>query len=155
MCFITIQSTNAANIAVHPGDSIQNAVNKAINGDTIIVYDNQSKGYTYLESVTINKKINIKSSGNVTIQAKNVSSSVFTISKQGSGSSIQNFILTKTSYAIVVSANNCLISGNKISLASLVGIQFYGNINNTKITNNNLTGLIQPKETESALNQEM
>ena len=84
MCLISLQSINAATITVHPGGSIQSAVNHAANGDTIIVYDNNKHPYTYKQSVVINKKINIRSSGKVTIQAKNSKSSVFTVNKGGS-----------------------------------------------------------------------
>ena len=71
MCLISLQSINAATITVHPGGSIQSAVNHAANGDTIIVYDNNKHPYTYKESIVVNKKLTIKSSGKVTIKAKN------------------------------------------------------------------------------------
>ena len=139
---ISLQSISAANIAVHPGESIQNAVDQASNGDNITVYDNNKNPYTYKESITINKKINIKSSGKVTIQAKNSSSSVFTVNGKGTGSSIQNFILSQSNYCIIINnANNCIISNNNIMAASLVGIQFYGNMSNSKVSGNNITGV--------------
>ena len=140
MCLISLQSINAATITVHPGGSIQSAVNHAANGDTIIVYDNNKHPYIYKESVVINKKINIRSSGKVTIQAKNSKSSVFTVNKGGAGSSIKNFIMSKSNYAILVqNAGNTIISGNKIS-ASLVGVQYTGNIQNSIILKNSITG---------------
>ena len=43
LCLISLQSINAADIKVHPGDSIQSAINKASSGDTVIVYDNNQK----------------------------------------------------------------------------------------------------------------
>ena len=141
MCLISLQSTNAATIAVHPGSSIQSAVNHAANGDTIVVYANGTKAYTYKESVTINKKINLKSSGKVTIQAKNSASSVIRVNSGGSGSTIKNFIFTKSNYCVFVNnAANTIISGNTITAASLVGIQLNGNIKNSKILNNKITG---------------
>ena len=140
MCLISLQSINAATITVHPGGSIQSAVNHAANGDTIIVYDNNKHPYTYKESIVVNKKLTIKSSGKVTIQAKNSHSSVFTVNQGGAGSSIKNFALSKTNYAILVkNAGNTFISGNKIS-ASLVGVQYTGNIQNSQILKNRLTG---------------
>ncbi len=142
MLLFSIQSISAATIAVHPGDSIQNTVNNAADGDNITVYDNNQNPYTYKESISINKKINIKASGNVTIEAKNTSSAVFTVNSNGAGSSIQNFILTKSSYCIMINnANSCKISNNVISGASLVGIQFYGNMYNSVVTGNRITGL--------------
>jgi len=142
MCLISMQSINAATITVNPGGSIQSAVNHATNGDTIVVNANGTKAYTYKESVNINKKINIISKGKVTIQAKNSGSSVFTVNSGGSGSTIKNFILTKSNYCIYVNnAVNTIISGNTIIGASLVGIQFNGNIKNSKILNNYITGL--------------
>ena len=37
LCLISLQSIDAATISVHPGGSIQKAVNHASNGDTIVV----------------------------------------------------------------------------------------------------------------------
>jgi len=141
ICLISLQSIYASNIKVHPGESIQSAINKASNGDNVIVYDNNKKAYTYKESVVINKKIHLKASGKVTIEAKNRVSYVISVSKGGSGSIIQDFKLTKSSYCIVIrNAKNCKIYGNRISSASLVGIQFYGNIDRTRIIGNSITG---------------
>lgn len=141
MLIFSIQSISAANIAVHPGESIQNAVNGANDGDNITVYDNNNP-YTYKESITLNKKITIKASGNVTIEAKNSSSAVFTVNSAASGSTIQNFIMTKTDYCIMINnANSCTIANNIISRTSLVGIQFYGNVYNSKVTGNTITGV--------------
>ncbi|MTK63632.1 MAG: DUF11 domain-containing protein, partial [Methanobacterium sp.] len=142
MCLFSLQSIGAANVTVHPGDSIQSAINSASDGDNIVVYDNNSKGYTYKESLTLNKKVNIKSSGNVTVEAKNTSSAVFIVNSGGSGSSIQNFIMTKSNYCIMINnANSCTIANNVISGASLVGIQFYGNVYNSRVINNTIIGV--------------
>ncbi len=141
MCLISLQSINAATINVHPGGSIQSAVNHAHSGDTIVVYDNNKNPYTYKQSVVVNKKVNIISNGKVTIQARTSGSSVFTITKGGSGSSIKNFALTKSNYCILVKgAVNTIISGNRISSASLVGIQYTGTIKNSKTLNNRIIG---------------
>lgn len=141
MFIFSVQSVSSANISVNPGDSIQSAVNGASNGDTVVVYGNNKTTYTYQESVNINKKINIKSGGKVVIEAKNTDSAVFTVNSGGSGSSIQNFDMTKSNYCIVINnAQNCLISGNNIIGASLVGIQFYGNISNSKLLYNQISG---------------
>lgn len=146
ICFFSLQSTNAATITVNPGQSIQSAVNHASSGDTIIVNDNKNQSYTYKESVTINKKINIIANGTVTIDAKNTNSAALTVYPDGSGTSIENFNVAKTNYAIVIdNAQNCIIEHNAISGASLVGIQFYGNIDNSKVYYNNITGL-NPKQ---------
>ncbi len=146
ICLFSLQSTNAATITVNPGQSIQSAVNQASNGDTIIVNDNNNQSYTYKESVTINKKINIIANGNVTIDAQNTNSAALTVYPDGSGTSIKNFNLAKTNYAIVIdNAQNCIIEHNSISGASLVGIQFYGNIANSNVYYNNITGL-NPKQ---------
>lgn len=141
MSIFCVQSVSAASISVHPGDNIQSAIDQASNGDTVVVYGNNKSSYTYKESVCINKKINIKSNGNVIIEAKNTSSAAFTVNSGGSGSSIQNFDLTKTNYCIVINnAPNCIISGNNIIGASLVGIQFYGDMSNSKVLYNKITG---------------
>ncbi len=142
MLLFSIQTISAANITVHPGESIQNAVNGASDGDSITVYDNNNKSYSYNESVSINKKISIKASGNVTIKSKDSSSAVFVVNSGGSGSSIQNFALTNSSYCIMINnANSCTIKNNVISGASLVGIQFYGNVYNSQVIGNTITGV--------------
>ena len=97
------------------------------------------------ESLVINKKINLTSNGNVTIQAKNSYSSVVNICKTGFGSSIQNFKLTNTNYCIIINANNCTVSNNIINSASLVGIQFYGDISHAKVIGNRIVGLSSAK----------
>ncbi|ADZ09085.1 parallel beta-helix repeat [Methanobacterium lacus] len=141
-CFTFIQSTEAANVTVLPGQSIQTAVNNAASGDNINVYDDNNNPYTYKESIAVNKKVNIKAHGNVNVEAINPNSAVFTVNPKGAGTSIQNFTLSKSSYCIVINnANNCIISGNKINEASLVGIQFYGPMNNSKVIGNIITGV--------------
>jgi hypothetical protein len=141
LCLISLQSVDAADITVNPGHSIQSAVDQASNGDTIIVNDDNNNPYTYKESIVINKKLNMKANGKVTIEAENSDSSVFLVCSGGSGSTIQNFRLTKSSYAVVVSrAKNCIIAHNSIVDASLVGIQFYGDMSGTKIYSNGITG---------------
>ena len=142
ICFFSLQSTSAANITVNPGQSIQSAVNHASSGDTIIVNDNHNQSYTYNESVIINKKLNIIANGKVSIDAKNSNSAALTVYSGGSGTSIENFKVAKTNYAIVIcDAQNCLIEHNSISGVSLVGIQFYGDITNSRVYYNNITGL--------------
>ncbi|UTB33141.1 MAG: right-handed parallel beta-helix repeat-containing protein [Methanobacterium sp. ERen5] len=127
---------------MHPGQSIQAAVNSAAAGDNINVYDDNNNPWTYKESVVVNKKVNIKAQGSVNIEAINTSSAVFTVNPNGAGTSIQNFNLSRSSYCIMINnANNCLISGNKISDVSLVGIQFYGPMNNSRVIGNTITGI--------------
>ena len=138
---ISVSSSSAASVTVNPGSSIQNAVNQANSGDTIIINDNKKQPYTYKESITLNKKLNIVSNGSVTIKAKNTNSAVFTINPTAAGSSIKNFKLTDTNYCIMVNrASYCTISGNTIT-ASLVGIQFYGDIKKSQVLNNKISGV--------------
>jgi parallel beta-helix repeat protein len=137
---VSINSISAANVTVNPGNSIQSAVNNANAGDTVIINDNNKQAYTYKESITITKKLNIVSNGSVTIKAKNTNSAVFTINPTAAGSSIKNFKLSDTNYCIMVNkASYCTISGNAIT-ASLVGIQFYGDITRSQVLNNKISG---------------
>lgn len=141
LCLITINSISAVNVTVNPGSSIQNAVDNANSGDTIIVNDNNKQPYTYKESITLNKKLNIISNGSVTISAKDTNSAVFTINGNAAGSSIKYFKLTDTNYCIMVNrASYCTISGNTIT-ASLVGIQFYGDMKKSQVINNKIFGV--------------
>lgn len=141
-CITSVQFSEASNVTVNPGQSIQNAVNTASEGDNINVYDDNNNLWTYKESIVVNKKVNIKAHGNVNIEAINPNSAVFTVNPTGSGTSIQNFNLSRSSYCIMINhANNCTISGNKINEVSLVGIQFYGPMNNSKVIGNTITGV--------------
>lgn len=141
LCIISINSIDAASVTVTPGHSIQNAVNSAHTGDTVVVTDNNNKAYTYKESVYITKKLNIVSKGSVTIKAKSTKDAVFTINPAAAGSSIKDFKLSSSSYCVVVNgASGCTIYGNYISSASLVGIQFYGDITKSKVLNNKISG---------------
>ncbi|NYB51585.1 MAG: right-handed parallel beta-helix repeat-containing protein [Methanobacteriaceae archaeon] len=117
MIISIIGTVSAANLTVSPGGSIQAAVNNASSGDIIIVSDNNGSAYTYTENVIINKKVQLqaKVGGNITIQALNSSKSVFTINSDGSGSTIQGFIIKTTNNAYSISltnANNCNIINN-------------------------------------------
>lgn len=144
-------AVSAANWTVNPGNSIQLVINNASSNDTILVNNNNGNAYTYQENIVVNKKLNITavSGGNVTISALNPSLPVITINNDGSGSTIQNFIITGSSgyensgIYIDCSSNN-IISGNIITNNSDSGIFInYGsnnNISSNKITNNGLTG---------------
>ena len=69
-------TATATDIHIHPGNSIQNAIDNASDGDTIFVYSGE-----YIENVYIKKELNIISqSGNpddTIIRAANPSTHVF------------------------------------------------------------------------------
>ncbi|MBI5460142.1 right-handed parallel beta-helix repeat-containing protein [Methanobacterium sp.] len=124
--------------------TIQGAVNNplTVNGDIILV----SNG-TYLENVVINKNLTMISEGNVTVQASNPSSSVFTVNNCG-GVMIYGFTLigaTNSSAVYLNAVNNCqilsnTITGNGVQLVNVTSAFGYGiflnSANNCTISGN-------------------
>jgi parallel beta-helix repeat protein len=107
----------AADIFVHSGNSIQNAVNNSVTGDVIIV-----KPGTYTENVIVNKEgLTIKSESgnpeNTLIKARN--SGAHVLSLQASNIIITGFKIngaTRSGYAGIgiSSCSNCKIENNKL-----------------------------------------
>lgn len=93
----------ANNFYVENGESIQNAINNASNGDTICVH-----GYHH-ENITVNKSINI-------IGIKNESIIDGFIEISGSNVSIINI----TTNRIIMEGRNCTIKGNEISRGEIL-----------------------------------
>ncbi|NYB52465.1 MAG: right-handed parallel beta-helix repeat-containing protein, partial [Methanobacteriaceae archaeon] len=147
--------------------TIQGAVSDplTVDGDVIFVTNG-----TYVENIVINKNLTIVSEGNVTVQASNISSPVFTVNNC-SDSMIYGFKITgaTNSSAIYLNrANNCYILDNTITgnglsstgdfgygifLNSTTNCTVSGNIlqgnlggidleysNNTLLSGNNITG---------------
>ncbi len=107
--------------------AIQDAINdnSTLNGDVIQIYSG-----TYVETVTLNKKLTIVpfSGNNVTIQAADPTHIVFTITDSGSGSIIRELILNGS---ISLQANNCQICSNTIIGNGTSGISASNTFNNT------------------------
>ena len=126
---------------VSAGSSIQTVINSASENDTIIVNDNNGTAYNYTENVVINKKINLQAASDlVTIHALNSSKPILTINSMGSGTTIQDFIITGATNSSAIylnSANNCLITGNDLK-GNYNGIQLYKSSNNI-ITDNTIS----------------
>ena len=97
-------------ITVHEGDSIQDAIDSADAGSTIIV-----EGGTYSEDVIVSKELSIIGQ-NAVLKSD------------------------KKAFNILPSANNTLISGFTISLSDENGTGIYVNASGCKITQNTITG---------------
>ena len=80
-----------ATIDVYPGQKIQDAVNSASAGDTIILHAG-----TYTENIEVKKQLTMQAqaSGQVTVTAKHGGTPCIIIKKDGSRSTIQGFILS-------------------------------------------------------------
>lgn len=92
--------------------SIQAAIDDpaTLDGDNIKVANG-----TYTENVIVNKKVNILAYGLPTVTAADNSKPVFTITKNGSGSSITGFNITGGWSGIsMISAQSCTITYNTI-----------------------------------------
>jgi parallel beta-helix repeat protein len=92
-CLVFCGASSAATISVHPGDSIQSAVDNANIGDYINVYDSQGTSYTYNENIVVNKdNITLSANGDVTVNATDPSKPVFDV--QSNYVTIQGFKIT-------------------------------------------------------------
>jgi len=145
----SINNVSAAEWNVTPGGSIQNTINGASANDTINVFDNASNPYTYKENLIINKTLEIKANGNVTVQSLNASQPVIVIDSGGSGSTITGLTITDTSGSSLIAlngANNCNIIGDIItSNNNENGIEVLSSNNNIISGNsvtNNANGII-------------
>ncbi len=80
---------------VYPEESIQNAINIASDGGTIIVHGDNGSSWTYIENLVINHPLTIISAddGAVIIEAANVGQPVVFINNGGSGSIVDGFII--------------------------------------------------------------
>lgn len=113
-------------------ETIQAAIgsNSTINGDII----NLKEG-TYTENVVLNKKVTLKplTEDNVTLNALNKDRSIFVINIGGSGSVIQDLIISTDSELSCIlfnSTSNCTIRGN-VLMENKFGILLYNSTNNT------------------------
>lgn len=134
-------AVSAAEWNVSVGESIQSAVNSASENDIIIVNDDNGTSYTYNENVVINKKVSLQAASNlVTVQALNSSKPVITVNSLGSGSLIQDFILTgatNSSGIFLSGTSNCNVNGNNFTW-NYHGVHLVNSNNNT-IQNNTAT----------------
>ncbi|MGB9937103.1 MAG: NosD domain-containing protein [Methanobacterium sp.] len=84
---------------VYPGESIQNALNQAYEGQWVVVHGHRFTPATYNENISINKMVILKSSWNdiVIINASNPNNPVITLTDASTGSIIQGFVITGSS----------------------------------------------------------
>ncbi|MBI5679460.1 MAG: right-handed parallel beta-helix repeat-containing protein [Methanobacterium sp.] len=118
---------------VYTSTTIQDAVNHAIDGDTIEVDPG-----TYNENILVNKRLTIFPTG-----AGTATVTSFMITTPGSDSIIQGFTINNpTGIGVDInSADNCQILRNTIS-GSLIAVQISGN--NNYIHDNTLNGVTDP-----------
>lgn len=131
---VPISETGAAeNIYVSPGESIQDAVDKASPGDTILV-----KPGEYNESIQINQDnltiiSDSKNPYDTVITGKNAESNVFKV--VASNVTISGFSITDSKCGIYLNdAQNCIVSNNILS-GNSIGICLFKSDNNT-LSNN-------------------
>ena len=125
--------------ANHKWNTIQEGVDDANDGDTIIVYPS-----TYTENVDVGKSVTIESEGGaeVTIvQAADSNNSVFRVSADDV--TISGFTVKGAGFGVCLSgADHCIISDNKVSNRN--GISLYDSSNNELSSNtasNNYFGI--------------
>ncbi len=130
-----LASVSAARTIYVPDDyaSIQQAVDSASDGDTIVVRDG-----TYYESITVSRQLTIKSEkGPENCIVNGTGSTVFTL--KADGIRIEGFTITGGGEGIFLEySNNNSISNNNISSNNWRGIYLYES-NNNSISNNNIS----------------
>ncbi|MBI5679446.1 MAG: right-handed parallel beta-helix repeat-containing protein [Methanobacterium sp.] len=119
-------AVSAVDINVLPGQTINDAVDAATDGDNIFVYDQAGSPYTYTENVVVNKpNLNIAAKGSVTVTPSDNTKPVFEIASSGAGSSITGFTLTgitsneydsygRPNSHVFIDSDNCKVKGNTV-----------------------------------------
>ncbi|MFA0832412.1 MAG: right-handed parallel beta-helix repeat-containing protein, partial [Methanobacterium formicicum] len=137
---------------VFPGDSIQDAIDSASDGDNIIVHDNYGLPYIYNEYLTIHTSLRIKADGNITIQTSGNLQPLLTIPTGGNSSTIQGFTLNGQNNVLIVNItdsitttfNNMVFAngGGSPARGAILNDNSNGSlfVNNCTFTNNNATG---------------
>lgn len=151
-------SSNPTNINVHPGDSIQRAINNAKSGDTVIVYPG-----SYKENLVVDKSIDIISnpgeSNDTVIQAANTRKDVFHVTANdvtisgfnitgaknkagiyysGSDGNITRNKLVYNEYGILLKKSNNILIENNTLFQNQYGIHLE-NSNNNWLNRNNIS----------------
>jgi uncharacterized repeat protein (TIGR01451 family) len=140
-----------ATIDVYPGHKIQDAVNSASAGDTIIVHTG-----TYTENIEVKKQLTIQNDGDVTVNAKKGSDPCIKITSSGSGSTIQGLTLggaISDDGIHLDKAGDCYVKNNSISNNGHFGIHSTGSgntISGNDISNNGKDGIYSEKSSDTA-----
>ncbi len=125
-------NSTANEIFVNNGSSIQNAIDNASSGDTIIVNSG-----SYQENIIINKTLNLKANGTVTLNISNINKPGFYINNLGNNTRIEGFRIigaTSSSGIYLNGVSNCTIYNNNIS-GNLFGIYLENSYNNQILDN--------------------
>ena len=113
LAFVSIGTASAATHYVNPGESIQDTVDAANSGDTIIVHAG-----TYTENVDVDKQLTIRSedgSASTIVQASHLYDDIFDVT--ANYVEISGFTVSGTTHSGIQlnSANHCAISDNTAS----------------------------------------
>jgi nitrous oxidase accessory protein len=146
LALLLASSANAATITVNASGGweykrIQDAIDNASNGDTILVSGGATTTLTYYENVNVNKQLILRGIGNpvvdaagsgsaITLAADGITLEGFTVTGAGSHSdSPEAGIVTRSS-------NNTLSGNNASNNVNDIGISLSFSNNNTLIDNN-------------------
>ncbi len=140
LCFVgTASATNWSVDGSGGADftGIQDAINNATDGDTIIVHPG-----VYHENVVVNKSVTLKGIGHPVVDTKGSGSA---ITLTADGTTLEGFTATNSGSSwqdkdagIKVTSNNNTIKGNNAS-NNWIGIRLDDSSNNNKITGNNVS----------------
>jgi parallel beta-helix repeat protein len=112
---------------------IQDAINNASDGDTILVHSG-----IYYENVVVDKSVTLRGIGHPVVDAGGRESA---ITLSADGIAVKGFNVTKSSWdgaGITISSSNNTITGNTVCHSNNSGIALFSSSNNT-ITDNNIS----------------
>ncbi|MDD5418987.1 MAG: NosD domain-containing protein, partial [Methanomicrobiaceae archaeon] len=129
-------SAQAAEFTVNPGESIQDAIDNATAGDTIIVNNG-----TYSEEILIDKQLTMTGSGWPVIDSSDNGVTITADGVHVEGFDVRN----AGSYGIYVTSCNTEIVGNRLSSNAVAGIGLGGAsgtiVSGNEVTNNPWYGI--------------
>ena len=152
-----LETTSSDHNVIVSGGSIQEAIDSASAGDTILLSAGNDNNLTFNENIVINKNIIIKPYGNaqITINPLDTNIPTITITPNGNNSTIQGFIINGGLSGFDINANYCTITNNTITNNLNNAININGNYN--VITANNLTndldGIILQNSSNNIISQ--
>jgi len=113
---------------------IQDAIDKASDGDTVFVFDESSP---YYENVLVDKRINLigENRNTTVIYGMDVLYSTVSIALDADNALVSGFTITNSTRGIGIAANNNFVENNKI-IFNYYGIKIYQDIRNNIITDN-------------------
>lgn len=126
-----------ATIIVRPGESIQAAIDRASNGDTI-----RLEAGTYRESLVLNKSVTLLGAGSSTVLTAGAGNNAITLAQGSSGSTIRNFSIQDSRAGVITipgaPVSNITIEQMRLSRLERYAVLISYGANNFRVVNNSI-----------------